>query len=288
MSVTLLDRFWHKILGRPYTLARTIDAGDGAPVVLLHGIGRTGKVWDHVVELLLPLGARVVAFDLLGFGDSPKPRWADYNIDDHAKAVVASISKLKLDQPAVLVGHSMGCLVAVRVARLRPDLAKHLVLYEMPLYEGLPEKRRYRLRTDLYFRLFKRITAYEPSFNEDNLRLTEKLARRVVGLEVTPETWLPFVRSLENTIMKQTTAEDIKEIDAPMDVIYGSFDMLVIRGKAQKFFGDRVDTISSFTIRARHIISLKASTFIVARIQTALHNAESAEAIEQVEAVIGD
>jgi len=33
-----------------------------------------------------------------------------------------------------------------------------MVLYEMPLYEGLPEKRSYRLRLDLYFKLFQQIT----------------------------------------------------------------------------------------------------------------------------------
>lgn len=270
MAVTWLDKFWHKNLGRPYRLARPVEAGNGPPVVLLHGIGRSGQVWQHVVKLLLPLGAQVVAFDLLGFGDSPKPTWSAYNIDDHAQAVITNIDKLKLNEPTVLVGHSMGCLVAVRVARLRPDLVKHLVLYEMPLYEGLPQKRRYRLRTDLYYRFFKKIAAYQPEFDEANRKLTEKLARKIVGLEVTPETWLPFIRSLENTIMKQTTAEDILSISVPMDVIYGSYDMLVIRGKPQQFFGDKAETITGYTVRARHSISLKASHFLVARIQAAL------------------
>lgn len=264
------DRLWHRTLRRPYRLARVVDDGQGSPVVLLHGIGRTGQVWRHVVAQLLPLGHRVIALDLLGFGASPKPGWPRYDADDHAGAVIASLEQLRLGQPAILVGHSMGCLVAVRVARRRPDLVRHLVLYEMPLYEGLPEKRRYRLRTNLYLRLYQRIIRYEPSFNATQARLAERLAQKIVGLEVTAKSWLPFVRSLEHTIVRQTTAADIQALTVPMDVIYGSFDMLVIRGKPQQFFGTAAERITSHTVRARHMISTKASRFIVQRIEAAL------------------
>lgn len=248
-----------------------MDEGVGPPIVLLHGIGRSGRVWLLVVELLLPLGRRLVAFDLLGFGASPRPAWSNYSADDHARAVIASITRLRFGEPVVVVGHSMGCLVAVRVARLRPDLVRHLVLYEMPLYEGLPEKRRYRLRTNLYLRLYARLVRFQPTLTAENARLLQRTAIRIVGFEVTPESWQPFVRSLENTIMNQTTAADIAELDIPMDVIYGAFDMLVIRGKPQQFFGDASDRITAHTIRARHMISVKASRFIVERIEAALN-----------------
>lgn len=271
MALALLDRFWHKTLRRPYYLAQAIDiAGNGEAVLLLHGIGRTSRVWDHVVYGLAARGLRVVGLDLLGFGASPKPAWLSYDVDDHAAAVIATIEKLELKTPIVVVGHSMGCLVAVRVARRRPDLVKHLVLFEMPLYEGLPYKRRYRLRTDLYRRFYSRIIRFQPSFNQATADRVERLAQRIAGLEVTPETWLPFVRSLENTIMKQTTADDIKSLAVPMDVVYGRFDMLVIRGEPKQIFGTDVPNISAHTIKARHSISPKSSYFLVERILAAL------------------
>jgi cis-3-alkyl-4-acyloxetan-2-one decarboxylase len=268
MKFQQFDRFWHQTLGRPYYLARAIDNGSGQPIILLHGIGRTGQVWEHVIDQL-PTGHRIVAFDLLGFGASPKPDYINYAVDDHAQAVISSIEKLRLSQPVTIVGHSMGCLVAVRVARTRPDLVNHLVLYEMPLYEGLPEKRRYRLRTDLYVRFYKWIIQYQPTFDAVHSRLAERLAKRVAGLEVTPETWVPFIRSLEHTIMHQTTADDIKALTVPMDVIYGTFDMLVIRGKPHQFFGSDKENIVAYTVRAGHVISPKASRFIVERIMAA-------------------
>ncbi len=263
------DRLWHRTLGRPYYLARPIDTGLGQPIVLLHGIGRTGKVWKHVVAGLQSLPCRVVAFDLLGFGSSPKPDWLDYSTDDHARAVITAIERLGIGQPAILVGHSMGGLVAVRVACLRPDLVKHLVLFEMPLYEGLPQKRRYRLQLNLYARFYQQIMHMKPTFDK-NAPLTERLARRITGFEVDRSTWRPFIKSLEHTIMHQTAAADIQKLTMPMDVIYGTYDMFVIRGKPQRVFDGSGNNVTAHTIRERHTISKRGSWFLVARIEAAL------------------
>ncbi len=250
-------------------MAVALDAGSGQPIVLLHGIGRTGQIWRHVSDLLAAKPYRLVAFDLLGFGASPKPERASYNVDDHARAVIATIKRLKLKQPVTLVGHSMGCLVAVKVALLRPDMVRHLVLYQMPLYDGLPEKRRYRAQLGIYRRLYARILRFEPRFELENARLIERLAQRIAGFEVNQDTWLPFVKSLDNTIMRQTAAKDIKQIKAPMDVIYGTYDMLVIRGKTKHIFGKDSPNVTAHKIRERHVISKKASRFIVERIMAA-------------------
>lgn len=277
MGLTIFDKFWHRTLGRPFKLARTIDTGQGQNVILLHGLGRSAEVWKHVVSALKPFGLRITAFDLLGFGDSPKPDWVSYDVDDHAKAVIAGIERLKPKDPVLLVGHSMGCLVAVRVACLRPDLVRHLVLYQMPLHDGLPEKRRYKVLNRLFFRFYKFIMSLEPNFDQEDMKLAERFSRKFVGVDVTPETWQPLVKSLQNTIMNQTAADDIKQIDAPMDVIYGSFDMLVIRGKAENFYGDDEEiNVRTHKVRARHAISERASSFIAERVKAAL-GADGAE-----------
>jgi pimeloyl-ACP methyl ester carboxylesterase len=263
-------KIWRNIFGRPQTLARVYDKGKGVPVVLLHGIGKTGQVWKRVEDGLSYFPCRVVAFDLLGFGASPKPTDINYDINDHTEAVIASLERLETNQPFILVGHSMGCLIAVRIARVRPDLVKHLVLYEMPLYEGLPEKRVYRLRLNLYARFYAWVINYQPQFDATNQKRAERLAKRIIGFEVNQETWQPFIKSLKNLILKQTAADDIKNIKVPMDVIYGTLDMFVIRGKTKHIFGESADNITAHSIRARHIISTKASHLIVQRITAAL------------------
>jgi cis-3-alkyl-4-acyloxetan-2-one decarboxylase len=252
-----------------------VDQGEGTPVLFLHGLGRSGTAsWQHIPQLLRGKPVRVLAFDLLGFGRSPKPDWPEYNVDDHAKAVIAAIGKLHLRQPLVLVGHSMGCLVAVRAARLRPDLVRHLILYEMPLYKGLPDKRSYRLRLKFYFALYDKIIAYKPIFKGPGKKRAQRLAERIAGFTLDDATWRPFIRSLKHTIMEQSAHEDIKQIKLPMEVIYGTRDRIVIRGKTAEIFGEDVANITAHNIRENHGISKKASQFLAGRVEEALAREE--------------
>ncbi len=168
----------------------------------------------------------------------------------------------------------MGCLIAVHVAKLRPDLVKKLLLYEIPLYEGLPAKRRYNLRRDLYYAMYRRITRY-PQYSPANVRALQKIVVRVMGFEVTRETWNSFVRSLKNTVMAQSTLEDMKALQTPTEIIYGSLDIVVIRGKPKNFFGANAEHISARSIREFHGISPRASMFLAGRIAEAVGLSEA-------------
>lgn len=267
-----LDYLWHGVLKRPYRLAKHYDHGDGPGIVLLHGLGRTGLVWKEVTRLLKITRepCRVVSYDLLGFGLSPKPSRISYSVDDHAAAVINEIDKLGSSRPVIIVGHSMGSLVAVRVARLRPDLVRHLVLYEMPLYEGLPQKWRYKARINLYFTFYEWVTKQQPTYEDAKKQFKQKIATKVVGSEMTAATWQPFVKSLKNTIMKQSAAQDLPKLPMPADIIYGSRDMLVIRGKVKEVLGLDSSLVTLHTIKESHVISAQASSFIVERVKVAL------------------
>lgn len=267
----MFDLLWHQFLARPYKLSKRLDSGGGLPVVVLHGIGRSGQVWQPLVGQLADDQFRVVAFDLLGFGDSPKPEWPDYNIDDHARHVITAIQREHFGRPVLLVGHSLGALVALRVARLQPRLVQHLVLYEMPLYDGLPEKRHYKARLAAYFAFYNWAIKQNPSFGETKQQFRERIASKVVGSELTRETWQPFTKTLQHSIMQQTAPDDIKHLKMTADVIYGSRDMFVIRGKVTTIFGsDAVSKLTGHTVRASHKISVKAAKFIAGRLQAAV------------------
>ncbi len=264
-----IDYFWHKTLRRPYRLHTSIDSGEGQLVVLLHGIGSSGGAWKSVVAQLGQTHCHVVAFDLLGFGNSPKPDWKKYTADDHAQAVIAAIRAKKPGEPVVIVGHSMGCLIAAHVAKLAPTLVKQLVLYEMPLYAGLPETRRYKRKLDVYMRVYGRIMASALPERASSLAL-RTIITKLSGFEIREDTWQPLVRSLENTIIKQTTLSDIKQLTLPIDIIYGSLDMLVIRGTSKKIFGHEATHINTQTITEFHSITPRAGRIISARVSQAL------------------
>ncbi|MEU6053881.1 alpha/beta fold hydrolase [Streptomyces xanthochromogenes] len=100
-------------------------AGQGPPVVLIHGIGDSSATWAG----LIPGLARrytVLAPDLLGHGASDKPR-ADYSVAAYANGLRDLLGVLGIER-ATLVGHSLGGGVAMQFAYQYPELAERLVL----------------------------------------------------------------------------------------------------------------------------------------------------------------
>src|SRR5581483_7279023 len=87
------------------------EAGAGAPVVMLHGLGAT-KVSFLPTLAALAGEFRAIAVDLPGFGDSVKPIRVAYDAPYFARAVLALLDALELDR-AHLIGNSMGGRVAL-------------------------------------------------------------------------------------------------------------------------------------------------------------------------------
>jgi pimeloyl-ACP methyl ester carboxylesterase len=101
--------------------------------VLVHGLGVSGRYFRPLAAELSRHGA-VHVVDLPGHGSSPDPR-RRVRIDDHARALAATIDALGLDRP-VLVGHSMGAQVVTRLAIDQPGAAGPLVLADPTMPPG--------------------------------------------------------------------------------------------------------------------------------------------------------
>ena len=99
-------------------------AGRGAPVVLIHGVGLQGAVWQPQVEALRP-DHDVIAVDMPGHGGSSVPP-AHASLGHYADAILALLDALGIGR-AHVVGHSMGALVATEFALAHPDRAASLV-----------------------------------------------------------------------------------------------------------------------------------------------------------------
>ncbi len=110
-------------------LLRLRDEGEGprTPVVLLHGAGSSSVVWMDAVRRIAPR-RRVLAPDLPGHGQSD--RWHELDqvsIDMYREAVGTICAQLKVAK-IILVGHSMGALVALQAAATWPERVAGLVL----------------------------------------------------------------------------------------------------------------------------------------------------------------
>ena len=112
------------------SLAVTEYAGDGQPLVLLHGIGSNHTTWWPVIDAMAER-FRLFAPDWRGHGASAKPD-SGYLIEDYATDLDGLLRSLGLDRPLVM-GHSLGGMVALHWASKHPGSACKLVVEDSPL-----------------------------------------------------------------------------------------------------------------------------------------------------------
>jgi pimeloyl-ACP methyl ester carboxylesterase len=101
---------------------------NGHTVVLFHGNNFAGFYFGNVIEVLRRAGFRVIAPDQIGYGRSSKPI-IPYNFHDMARNTNLILQSLKIDK-AMIVGHSMGGMLAARFAASYPDVTERVVLYD--------------------------------------------------------------------------------------------------------------------------------------------------------------
>lgn len=106
------------------------DAGNGPPVVLLHGLGCGKRMWFHQTRALRP-HFRVIAYDLRGHGETDAPAAAtDYSAAHLARDLVGVLDALNIERAAI-VGFSLGGGPALALAASRPERVSRLVLADV-------------------------------------------------------------------------------------------------------------------------------------------------------------
>jgi len=103
-------------------------AGEGKPIVLIHGLAGHAEDWLPITPELTHKGYKVYALDLLGFGRSAKPD-VDYSVALETSIVRQFVDSQKLQQPDV-AGWSMGGWIGLKFAAENPDRVHRLVLID--------------------------------------------------------------------------------------------------------------------------------------------------------------
>lgn len=122
-------------------------------LVLLHGLLGSARMWTPVIDALQE-EYHIVAVDLLGFGQSPKPRSA-YDLAEHLRALEATAKKYKFRKPEMVVGYSLGGLLATHAIKKRQLTPKRLLLIGPPIYPTKGEMSR-RIKRSPTPRIFRR------------------------------------------------------------------------------------------------------------------------------------
>lgn len=104
-----------------------LSAGEGVPLICIHGLGGTKASFLPTVSALASEGFRVICLDLPGFGDSHKPNSGTYDAPWFAHAVTELMDELEIER-AHLAGNSMGGRIAIETGLLYSDRVERMVL----------------------------------------------------------------------------------------------------------------------------------------------------------------
>lgn len=121
--IVVNQRTW--VQGKPAAYSM---AGAGMPVVLLHGWALAQHTYRKVIEEITEQGCMVIAPSMPGFGGSGDLKGDAFSISGYAKWVADLLDVLEIEEPAVLVGHSFGGGVAIKLAHDMPKRVRSLVL----------------------------------------------------------------------------------------------------------------------------------------------------------------
>jgi pimeloyl-ACP methyl ester carboxylesterase len=211
-----------------------LERGQGPAIVLVHGLPGLGYDWRPLPERLAAQGARVVAYDRVGYGHSSRREPGDpFTCEQNASELLELLELLDLSD-ATLVGWSYGGGVVLRAALRQPGRIGRLVAIGSvgPAFEGEP--------ADVMTRMFlsKRVRSWlskVPPLSEAIIA-GESRAQAFSG-QAMPSWWVPQLRAslaLPGTVETWLAEEDQFAIDgldpAPLEI-----PLLVIQGTDDRY-----------------------------------------------------
>ena len=249
-------------------LAYHMSGSGPSTVIALHGIAGSSRYFHGRLTPLFTQ-SQVIAFDLLGFGLSPKPR-STYSPAAHLTALRWTTHKITDARSYVLVGHSMGTLLAVDWATLHPEEVASLVLFSLPLFENQQQAREHlqndsRMVRDLaqlnwyseascYFRALYRLPGMPEWFG----------VPKDIYEDGTRHTWNSLSGSMKEIVMADGYKEKLKALKIPVTIIQGEADSVAPL--------DHLQTVVASMQNARVVTVPKGGHHILLNDQEALHN----------------
>lgn len=209
---------------------RWLESGAGFPVVLVHGIPTSARLWRQVIPEIT--GARCLAFEMLGYGSYiPGGRGRDISVAKQAEYLLAWLRELGIDR-AVLVGHDLGGGV-VQIAAVRdPAVCAGMVLTNCISRDSWPVPPvRMAARLGGVLGLLPSVTFrwFFPAMQRlaHDTATQARDAAEVHGAAYEEhDAWAAFVRQVRSLRTEDTLAiaGQLNKLDVPARVVWGTGD----------------------------------------------------------------
>ena len=243
------------------TTANFVQQGDGTPVIMIHGVAASLHDWDDLIPELAQNGYSSYALDLLGHGESPKLKSRAYHIDWVFEHFLHWMTSLRLMEPAVIIGHSLGGYTALEYARRFSAWTRGLILVN-PFYSlsqlPLLLRRTYRHPTlsgmislqfpEWMFRLVVDVTSIGMGHSSGAIHSLPEHVRAQTALDYTRTA--SGVYNVPNTMRDLT--EHLPSISLPTLVVWGSRDQTLAPSSFPKLV-DAMPDAEGKSIRAGHV-----------------------------------
>ena len=198
-------------------------------MLLLHGIGASTFAWRFIVSKLAE-SHTVIAVDIPGFGLSAKPTNRSYDLDSQTDILHRFLLKLGFQQ-AILVGSSMGGLIALWMARrwpesfinvisISPPLNSNLLPFDVSRLHRIARPARMVLNEHIIRTILKRVSGDPKNISKDAVR---SYTQPYLDSGESIQTFLLATK----TVMDKRIPEDLKEIKSRVLLLWGEKDKIV-------------------------------------------------------------
>lgn len=225
------------------------EEGEGLPVVLVHGLPTSSRLWRHVIPLVS--GGRCLAWEMLGYGSSiPEGIGRDISVSRQADYLLAWMDSVNIRR-AIFVGHDLGGGVVQIAAVRRPGACAGLVLTNSICYDSwpVPIVRAVRAAGPLLERLPNPV--FKPTFfpvfyfTHDNGRRAAESARVHWNGYATHHAAAAFVRQIRSLDVRDTiaVAHELPHLNVPARVVWGAADGFLKVGYGERLARDLGTTL---------------------------------------------